>query len=84
MRFFSSRYTARPVSQIVNRLIEVVDSLKIFANGRRPNSSAKVSSGRAASMVIKNSRSEIMDNNHYAGDGTESITMTKDVVLVAQ
>ena len=25
-----------------------------------------------------------LDNNHYAGDGTESITMTKDVVLVAQ
>ena len=25
-----------------------------------------------------------LDNNHYEGDGTESITMTKDVVLVAQ
>ena len=25
-----------------------------------------------------------LDNNHYNGDGTESITMTKDVILVAQ
>ena len=25
-----------------------------------------------------------LDNNHYTGDGTESISMTKDIVLVAQ
>lgn len=76
------------ISQIVNKLIDVVVNLKMFANGSNPNNKAITSSVPNRSKAIKNKKKGITDIKGVVTIPTDmqatEISHTRNVLLLTR